>query len=137
MTHYPALGHAGHRDRRVRGWAIAEAGGNITDFARAEGVSTAAVWKWLQMWPELYRALLDGRNQSELSGDEADYRLRTVALSDIAGRSRSSAARELGLSPPGLLFWLRRRQCELQDMINEIEAQRPVACKTYAKERAA
>jgi transposase-like protein len=125
--HYPALTPERHRARKALGWKIADEGGNMRDFARAAGISAAAISKWLDYWPDLHGALIDGRRQSTVSTEIAEHRLRTVALSDIAGRSRSSAARELGLSPAGLYYWLRRREGELFDTINEIQSERRAA----------
>ena len=125
--HYPALTPERHRARRANGWRIASEGGNMRDFAKAEGISPAAISKWLQMWPELHNALADGRHASTVSPETAEHRLRTVALADLAGRSRSSAARELGLSAPGLKYWLDRREGELFDTINEIQSERRAA----------
>lgn len=125
MKHYPFLRDAGHRERRAKGWEVATAGGCQLDLARACGVTPEAISKWLDMWPELRAALKENSWQFMSTPiDEADKRLRIVALSDIAGRSRSSAAREIGITSPGLHLWLRKRQCELQDTINEINSER-------------
>lgn len=125
MTHYPFLREVGHNARRAKGWDIARAGGCQLDLARAEGVTPEAISKWLDMWPELRTALKENSWQLLSTPiDEADKRLRIVALSDIEGRSRSSAAREIGITAPGLFLWLRKRQGELQDTINEINSER-------------
>lgn len=117
---YPPMTYERHRARKAKGWAIAETGGNMSDLARAEGVSTCAIHKWLAYWPDLHEALLDGRRTNTVSNEISDHRLRTVALADLAGQKRSVTAQQLGLSPAGLSLWLGRRQGELFDMINEI-----------------
>ena len=119
--HYPALTPERHRARKALGWKIADEGGNMSDFARAEGVSTCAIHKWLAYWPDLHEALLAGRRTNTVSNEIAEHRLRTVALADLAGQKRSVTAQELGLSHAGLSLWLGRRRNELFDIINEIQ----------------
>lgn len=124
MKNYPTLTPKQHQARRAKGWEIALAGGHQQEFASAIGITPAALCKWLDMWPDLRKALKDNsyRNYST-TAEEADRRLRIVAWFDMAKLSRSAAAREIGISHAGLCNWLRKRQGELEDTINEIRSE--------------
>lgn len=125
--YYPSLTPEQHKARRATGWAIADAGGNMADLARAEGMSSAAIHYWLKNHPELHRALLDGRRTYTLSAEKSEHRLYAVAIAQIEGRSRRTVADELGITPAALCLWLRKREGELFDLINEITNERRAA----------
>ncbi|MEL6257572.1 MAG: hypothetical protein AAFQ67_00755 [Pseudomonadota bacterium] len=94
-----------HRRRLAVGWAIADNGGSLVDFAKAEGVSKPALIKWLRASgrDELRRKLRDNaRTGGPVPASEARRRL----IAAVESPSTADAARALGLSWHALNRWL-------------------------------
>lgn len=88
---------------------VVEAGGGLSDFAAAIGVSLSAATNWIKDWsPDLHAQLKDRPTRGETAAEDALARLRAVRDGRAAGRSDRAIARQLGLSPAGLCKWLKR-----------------------------
>jgi transposase-like protein len=98
-----------HAERRRIGWAVASEGGNLSDFARALGISKQAAFKWASRYAsDLHRVLVDdGRRGNVLPPEARLERLITYRNAIRQGKTLSEAARLCGVSSPRLRVWLR------------------------------
>jgi hypothetical protein len=97
------------RRRRIARRVIA-AGGNVTDFAAAIGVSVAGASLYLgKRAPDLLSALRWARRAKHWPSVEECLR-RLIAVRDglAAGKTYRRIAADLGMKPPALGMWLAR-----------------------------
>lgn len=99
----------GRETRRKRGWIVAEKGGNISDFAHAEGVTSQTMTQWLKSNDrDLHDALRGATHPSTLPASKRLERLIAVRDGRAAGLRTIEIARQIGLSSNRLYFWLRK-----------------------------
>lgn len=105
------------RARTRLGWLVASEGGNVTDFAKREGISKAAMCHWLQRTKqvELHEQLKSGRRGCGLTTEAEDERARLIANALRAGVSMAAVARSLGVSGAAISVWRKRNWTLVHD----------------------
>lgn len=110
-----------HAKKLAIGWAVAERNGCMSDFADALGVSRVAVTNFLKMYPDLRRALIDGRRKSSLSDRETAERTLMCAQVRLGRLRWCDAARAFNVSRAGLYGWAERHEDEILECMAELE----------------
>ena len=106
--------------RLKSGWAIVDADGNLSDFAKAEGVSKAAISKWLATHnlDALHAALKSGRNSWGLPPEAEERRAVLVADALKANQPMRRVAEAEGVSDAAISYWLKRNWTLVEDHLS-------------------
>ncbi|NQZ47767.1 MAG: hypothetical protein HRT63_09625 [Erythrobacter sp.] len=79
--------------------------GNVTDFAKAIGISVpGAIYYLRRHSPETLQVLKDGNRRIALDPGRVLHRLRVISQS----KTKVAAAEKLGLSQPGVFMFIKR-----------------------------
>lgn len=116
-----------HAQKLQIGWQVAERDGCMSDFADALGVSRPAVTQFLRMYPDLRKALSDGRHKSILSDQETAERALMAAQCRLGWMLWTVAARAFGITSNTLHGWARRHDDEVREVIYELTSARRAA----------
>lgn len=104
------------------GWAVAEREGCMSDFADALGVSRTSVTNFLKMYPELRKALIDGRRKSFLSDKETAERTLMCAQARMGLIRWVDVARAFGITGAGISTWAKAHEDEILECMIELTA---------------
>lgn len=107
-------------ERRGIARAVVSEGGGLRAFAARCGVTHQAATAWIQRNDaDLHRQLKEARPKTAMACAEALQRLVVIRDFRARGMRDSRIAKELGISHPGLIFWLRRWAADGVDMAIE------------------
>lgn len=113
--------------RRLQaGWAIADAGGSQGAFATAEGVSDAAISKWLRehRLDALRDALQSARHNRGLPAEAEERRASRIASALRAKIPMRRVAEAEGVSDAAICFW-RQKNWTLVDDYMACQPEKP------------
>lgn len=104
------------------GWMVAAREGTMSDFAEVLGVSRPAVTTFLKMYPELRKALKDGRRKSTLSDLETAERTLMCAQARLGWMRWKDVARTFGITGAGITTWAKAHEDEILECMIELTA---------------
>ena len=106
--------------RRLKaGWAIANTGGNIRAFARSEGVTVAAISRWLTVHnlDTLRSALKSGRYSWGLKPEAENRRAQRIAYALKANLPMRRVAEAEGVSDAAISYWRQKNWTLVDDYL--------------------